>query len=68
MQTTIFSAPDIVCDGCASAIKKSLGTLSGVADVLVDIAAKSVTVSHEPSVSRETLIHALDRAGFTVSA
>ena len=67
MQTTLFSAPDIMCDGCANAIKKSLGKLPGVSDIAVDIAAKHVTITHEPEVSRETLIHALDRAGFPVA-
>ncbi len=68
MQTTIFSAPDIMCDGCANAIKKSLDRLPGVFGVAVDIAAKSVTVTHEPDVARETLITALDRAGFPVAS
>lgn len=68
MQTTTFSTPDIVCDGCAQAIKKSLGGLTGITDVAIDIAAKHVTVTHEASVSRETLVSALDRAGFSVAA
>jgi len=64
MQTTTLSAPDIMCDGCANAIKKALGGLAGVSEVEVDIAAKRVTVSHGVAVSRETLTTALDRAGF----
>ena len=66
MQTTTFSAPDIMCDGCGKAIKKSLGGLGGVADVAVDIASKHVTVTHEAGVSREMLVSALDRAGFPI--
>ena len=67
MQTTTLSATDIVCGGCASAIKKALTALSDVSDVAVDIAAKTVTVSHEANVSREMLTAALDRAGFPVA-
>ena len=68
MQTTTLSTPDIVCGGCASAIKKALGGLAGVSNVEVDVAVKKVIVSHEGSVSRETLAAALDRAGFPVAA
>lgn len=68
MKTTTFSAPDIVCDGCAAAIKKAIGKLPGVSQIEVDIAAKTVTVTHETQVSLETLAAALDRAGFPIAA
>lgn len=68
MQTTTVSAPDIMCDGCANAIKKAVGALPGIQSVNVDIAAKNVTVTHEANVSRAALIAALERAGFPVPA
>lgn len=68
MQTTELVAPDIVCGGCAAAIKKALGALAGVSGVEVDIASKRVTVAHSAGVSRESLIAALDRAGFPVAS
>ena len=65
MQST-FKAPDIECEGCASAIKRALDTMEGVADVAVDIAGKSVLVTHDPPASHNTIAQALDRAGFPV--
>jgi copper chaperone CopZ len=62
--TTKVTAPDIVCGGCASAIKKALGGVEGVKEVDVNVETKAVTVEHEPAISRERIIEALDRAGF----
>ncbi|MHC5542750.1 heavy metal-binding domain-containing protein, partial [Singulisphaera rosea] len=63
-----FSAPDIVCDGCAGAIKRALGPVSGVSHVDVDVDAKTVTVSHEETTPREVLAEALARAGYPGSS
>jgi len=69
MQTTTFSAPDIVCGGCVSSIQRALGGIPGVQNVQVDIEAKTVTVTHDPGqVPRESLADALDDAGFSVAA
>ena len=69
MQTTTFSAPGIVCGGCASSIQRALGGIPGVQNVQVDIEAKTVTVTHDPAQApRETLAAALDDAGFSVAA
>src|SRR5947209_2463082 len=54
MEST-FSSPDIVCEGCAGAIRKALGAIEGVTDVGVDVAAKRVAVEHDPRVSRAVL-------------
>jgi copper chaperone len=65
--TTKVTAPDIVCGGCASAIKKALGSVEGVREVDVNVESKAVKVEHEPNVSREQIIETLDRAGFPSS-
>lgn len=65
-KTTIVTAPEIVCGGCASSIKKALGNVVGVSEVDVDIATKTVTVKHAGNVSRENIADALDRAGYSV--
>ncbi len=65
-KTTTVTAPDIVCGGCASSIKKALGNLLGVAQVDVDVATKTVKVEHSEAASRDEIIAALDRAGFSV--
>lgn len=59
-----FSAPDISCGGCANAIRRSLGTLSAVNDIVVDVEAKTVTLTQEGSGDPQTILAALDRAGF----
>lgn len=65
-KTTTVTAPEIVCGGCAGSIKTALGNLTGVAEVEVDVATKQVRVEHSESVSREEIVGALDRAGFSV--
>ncbi len=64
-KTTTVTAPDIVCGGCASSIKKALGNLSGVAQVDVDVATKTVKVEHSEAASRDEIIAALDRTGYS---
>jgi copper chaperone CopZ len=68
MKTTTLTAPEIVCGGCASSIKKALGSVEGVSEVDVDVATKKVTVNHSEDVSREKIADALDRAGYTVAS
>ena len=64
---TSVTAPEIVCGGCASSIKKALGNVAGISEVEVDVTSKKVTVNHDENVSRETIADALDRAGYSVS-
>jgi copper chaperone CopZ len=63
--TTMVTAPEIVCGGCAGSIKKALGNLEGVCEVEVDVPTKQVKVEHNESVSREEIVDALDRAGYS---
>lgn len=67
VNTTKVTAPDIVCGGCASAIKNALGNVEGVKEVDVDVESKAVTVEHTPNVSRDKIIETLGRAGFPAS-
>lgn len=61
---TKLAVPAIVCGGCASGIKNALGGVSGIESVEVDVNAKTVSVRHDASVSREKLAELLDDAGF----
>lgn len=67
-KTTTVIAPEIVCGGCASSIKKALGAVAGVTDVAVDVETKRVTVNHDENVSSERIADALDRAGYSVAS
>lgn len=62
--TTIVTAPDITCGGCANAIKNAFGRVEGVGEVDVNVATKQVTVKHEPSIDRDRIVDVLDQAGF----
>jgi Copper chaperone len=64
---TTVTAPDIVCGGCANAIKNALGRVQGVKQVDVDVERKTVKVEHGAEVEREEIIATLDRAGFPAS-
>lgn len=66
-KVTTVTAPDIVCGGCASSIKKALGSVEGISEVDVDVATKQVTVNHDENISRERIVDALDRAGYSVA-
>ena len=67
--TTTVNAPDISCGGCANAIKRALGAVPGVSAVEVDVASKTVTVTHDDQVAQRTEIaETLDHAGFPVSS
>jgi copper chaperone CopZ len=57
--------PDIVCAGCANAVKQSLGDVAGVKNVEVGVENKSVRVAYDQAQTSEaTLRDWLERAGF----
>jgi copper chaperone CopZ len=45
MSTVHLEVPSIVCGGCAELLTERIGQLSGVDDVQVDVATKTVTVT-----------------------
>lgn len=60
-------APDISCEGCANAIKRALGALSGVQTVEVDIPDKNVIVQYDASQLNDNDMRArLEKAGYPV--
>jgi len=63
--TLHLRCPDIKCEGCATAIKRSLGMVEGVRSVEVGVGEKSVTVQYDDTqVSDATLRAGLTQAGF----
>lgn len=67
VQTFQAHAPAISCEGCANAIKRSLGALSGVQTVQVDVPGKSVTVQHDTSLVTDDALKArLEKAGYPI--
>lgn len=57
---------DIHCEGCAASIQRSLGKLSGVREVAVDVAAKRIAVDFDEGATSETsLRERLAAVGFS---
>lgn len=58
-------APAIHCEGCANAIKRSLGKLEGIQSVAVDVDAKTVTAQYDDARLHEPQIRErLEQSGF----
>eukprot|EP00544_Gedaniella_sp_CCMP2646_P010546 CAMPEP_0202494150 /NCGR_PEP_ID=MMETSP1361-20130828/10823_1 /ASSEMBLY_ACC=CAM_ASM_000849 /TAXON_ID=210615 /ORGANISM="Staurosira complex sp., Strain CCMP2646" /LENGTH=74 /DNA_ID=CAMNT_0049124565 /DNA_START=56 /DNA_END=280 /DNA_ORIENTATION=+ len=51
----------MTCEGCASAVKRILGKIDGVNDVQTDVAAKTVVVQADPSVSPQLMLEKLQK-------
>lgn len=66
INTTKLSVPSISCGGCATAIKKTLGAIEGVASVEVDITSKVVTVKYDERTQRARIATTLEQAGFPI--
>ena len=69
MTTETISVPEIHCGHCKSSIEGALAPLEGVAEAVVDIDARSVTVSYDAdAVSRDALVAAIEDQGYAVPA
>ena len=68
MQTISVTVPNISCEHCQRAIEGAIGALPGVQSVRVELTAKSVQVSYDPSqVTRETIEATLDDEGYPIA-
>lgn len=63
MKTTL-KVEDMHCAGCAGSVDRGLRRLTGITDVRVELAAKMVSVEHDPAVKPPQLIEHLNGAGF----
>ncbi|HEY8425940.1 MAG TPA: copper ion binding protein [Limnochordales bacterium] len=67
MQTKVFTVPGISCEHCRRAITESVRRLSGIASVEVDLDAKKVAVTFDPSSTEADRIRAaIEDAGYDV--
>lgn len=48
MAKSVINVDGMACEHCVKAITNAVGALSGVSSVSVDLAAKTVTVDHDP--------------------
>ena len=59
-----LTVPDISCEGCANSVKAALRDVLGVEDVQVNVASKTVRVTHSPESGSEAIRQVLSDAGF----
>jgi copper ion binding protein len=58
--------PDMSCEGCVQAIRRSLSELAGVAQVAVELNTKRVQVQFDPAqVQEEAIQSRIEQAGFS---
>jgi copper ion binding protein len=68
METLTLSVPDISCDHCKMSIEGATGTLTGVSESLVDIPAKTVTITYETeTVDLADIVSAIEEQGYEVA-
>lgn len=65
MQTK-FNVEGMSCSHCENSVKKAVSAISGVSNVEVDLKGKTVTVTHEETVSLDSIKSAIDEQGYDV--
>jgi copper chaperone len=65
--TETIAVPEIHCDHCKASIEGALSPIDGVEEATVDVPARAVTVTYDPSVTgRERLVAAITEQGYEV--
>ncbi len=59
-----FTVPSMSCQHCVNAITKEVSNVQGVQNVQVDLGTKRVRVQADERVSTETLLEAINEAGY----
>ncbi|GBC93564.1 hypothetical protein HRbin15_02063 [bacterium HR15] len=58
--------PDMTCDGCVQAIRRSLSGLAGVEQVAIELNTKRVQVQFDPTqILADAIQQRIEQAGFT---
>ena len=60
-----FKVEDMTCGGCAASIKQAVSRVPGVSSVDANPSSKDVVVNASANVSRETIVAAINGAGYT---
>jgi len=65
MQTKL-NVDGMSCEHCEKAVKKAVSAIDGVKDVTVDLAGKTVTVTHDEKVTIENIKIQIVEQGYEV--
>ena len=60
-----FKVEDMTCGGCAASIKRAVSRVPGVSTVEANPSSKDVVVDAAADVSRETIVAAINAAGYS---
>ncbi len=60
-----FKVEDMTCGGCTASIKRAVSRVPGVSSVETNPSSKDVVVDTSVDVSRETIVAAIEAAGYT---
>lgn len=63
--TKEFAVRDMSCQHCVAAITKEVASVPGVQNVSIDLGSKHVSVEAGEQVTTETLLAAINEAGYT---
>jgi copper chaperone len=63
---TKLNVEGMSCSHCENAVKKAVSEINGVTTVVVDLAGKTVTVTHEGNVTADTIKSAIEEQGYDV--
>ncbi len=67
MESITLTAPDISCDHCKATVEREVATLPGVHRVAVDVSAKQVSVTYDPSSTTLSAIESkMEEEGYPV--
>jgi copper chaperone len=64
-ETITYSVPGVSCEHCRAAITEEVQAVAGVESVVVDLDAKTVTVTGGP-LDEQAIVDAVDAAGYDV--
>ena len=65
MQSKLY-VEGMTCSHCEIAVKKAVSAISGVTEVAVDLAEKTVTVTHDESVTVACIQAVVEEQGYDV--
>lgn len=59
-----FKVEDMTCGGCVASVRKAVSRVAGVQSVEADLSSHQVVVEVSPDVSSDTIVAAINAAGY----
>lgn len=68
MDTQTYTVAGMTCDHCRSSVAAEVSAVPGVAEVDVDLASGTVTVTSAEPVGKEPIRSAVEEAGYSLAS